>query len=77
MIWEWLVPQVLLIVFGGLIVRDAWNDKSPRVPRTPERVWWATSRTAKERLQSYIRVEVPESQRAKTTATMDRFLKAG
>lgn len=47
----------LLLPMVGIVAWDAWHDRTPRVPRTPERVWWARRRTARERLRVHIRVK--------------------
>jgi hypothetical protein len=50
----------LLLPVAGMclvIARDAWKDKTPRVPRMPERVFWAQKKTARERLNVHVQVK--------------------
>lgn len=39
----------LLCLMVLLAARDAWRDKTPRMFRLPERLWWTLRRSAGEK----------------------------
>lgn len=62
--WEWVTPIILLLVYGGFMLRDAWNDRTPRAPQMewwrnrPVLAWWAEKTTKRERAQT--QVDLPQ-----------------
>ncbi len=57
---EWLFPTILLLTYGGFIVRDAYLDKTPRDPVLRKRIYtpqffWASRRSPRERMRAHVR----------------------